>query len=467
MARSTPAWDALRSDIAGEVVVPGSPGYAAARRPAIARYGHIRPQAVVRCATPEDVATTFRFAHRAGLPVAPRGGGHCFAGRSSTTGIVLDVTPMSETTLSAGELTVGAGARLGAVYDALTPHGRTIPAGCGPTVGVAGHLLGGGLGILGRTYGLTSDHLLAARVVLADGRVVDCDERRDPELFWALRGGGGGNFGVLTSLRLRTVPAPEMTCFHLVWPHTRAATAIREWQAWAIDGPDELAASLLITASADPAESPVVHLFGTMLGAGADRLLGEFVARVGTDPESADRVPLSFRDAKRYLVAHGPGDDRPDGHLYSKSEFFARSLPEDVIEKLVAELLAGRTAGESRALEFLPMGGAYQRIHQDATAFPHRDARFLLKHTTLVDPDAPDSRLRATRDWLDGSWGLVHGWGTGGVYPGFPDPDLANWAAAYHGRNYDRLVRVKARYDPGGFFHFHQSIPPGHGGLPR
>src|SRR6266508_3328614 len=144
MTRSVPDWAALQGAIAGEVVLPGSPGYEEARR--------------------------------TGLPTAARSGGHCFAGRSSTEGIVVDTRPMRSVSVDGGQARIGAGARLGEVYDALAAHELTIPAGCGPTVGIAGLTLGGGLGILGRTHGLTCDHLLAARVVLADGRVVDCDD---------------------------------------------------------------------------------------------------------------------------------------------------------------------------------------------------------------------------------------------------------------------------------------------------
>src|SRR5215208_3132519 len=241
-----PDWDALQSAIAGEVVLPESPGYDSARKPTIARFHDARPQAIVLCETAEDVSGAILFARRSGLETASRSGGHCFAGRSSTGGVVLDVSPMRSVSVSGGVATVGAGARLGDVYDSLDEHGLTIPAGCGPSVGIAGLTLGGGLGILGRKHGLTSDHLLGAQVVLADGRVVECDEHQDEELFWALRGAGGGNFGVVTSLVFNTVTVPSATVFHFLWPHTHAVALIHAWQSWAPAAPDELAASLLV-----------------------------------------------------------------------------------------------------------------------------------------------------------------------------------------------------------------------------
>src|SRR6266511_2092685 len=163
-------WQALQGAIAGDVILPGAPDYELVRKPAIARFHDVRPQAVVLCGTPADVAETISLARRSGLRTAARSGGHCFAGRSSTEGVVIDVTPMRSVSVSGGVATVGAGARLGDLYDSLLEHQLTIPAGCGPAVGIAGLTLGGGLGILGRRHGLTSDHLLGAEVVLADGR---------------------------------------------------------------------------------------------------------------------------------------------------------------------------------------------------------------------------------------------------------------------------------------------------------
>jgi FAD/FMN-containing dehydrogenase len=457
------SWEPLNDAIAGELVLPGSPAYETVRLPAIARFHDTRPAAVVRCAAPADVAETIRFARLSGVPAVPRSGGHCFAGHSSTEGIVIDVTPMGSVSVSSGTATVGAGARLDAVYDALERHDLTIPGGCSPTVGIAGLTLGGGLGILGRTHGVTADSLLAAQVVLADGRVVDCDEHHHQELFWALRGAGAGNFGVVTSLVFRTLPAPAATSFHLVWPHTHAAAVLDAWQRWAPDAPDELAASLLLTAAADPERPPVVNVFGTMLGGQADTtmLLEELVVRAGADPTSTVLGHRSHRATKRHLAEHGPGEERPGAHPYSKSEFFPRPLPTDAVAALLEHFNARRVAGQSRELDFTPWGGAYNRVPADATAFVHRDARFLLKQAAVVGPDANGAQRRAARSWLAESWALVHPWGTGGAYQNFPDPDLDDWAHAYYGDNLDRLVRVKAMYDPGDFFRFAQSLRAG------
>jgi FAD/FMN-containing dehydrogenase len=175
----------LREELDGELFVPDSPGYEAVRRPANARFRDVRPRLVVRCGSAADVALAIRYAQDTGVHIVPRGGGHCFAGRSSTDGIVLDLAGLNSVSVADdGLATIGAGACLAQVYAALHAHGRTIPAGCGATVGIAGLTLGGGIGLLGREYGLTCDRLVGARVVLADGRMVDCDADREPELFW-------------------------------------------------------------------------------------------------------------------------------------------------------------------------------------------------------------------------------------------------------------------------------------------
>ena len=461
MTRSAPDWEALRGDISGDVILPGSSDYESVRKSAIVRFHDVRPQAVVSCGSPEDVSAAISFARRSGLRTAPRSGGHCFAGRSSTAGVVVDVSPMRSVSVSGGVATVGAGARLGDVYDALEKHGLTVPAGCGPNVGISGLTLGGGLGILGRKHGLTSDSLLSARIVLADGRIVECDERHDGELFWALRGSGGGNFGVVTSLEFETVPAPAATAFHLIWPQDHAAAVIEAWQDWSPAAPDELAASLLLTAPSDLNRPPEVNVFGAMLGTESEteELLDELVTRASVDPTTASLEHAPYRETKRYLAEHGPGDDRPNGHPYNKSEFFRRPLPAEAVAALVENFSEGRIAGQSREFDFTPWGGAYNRVPTDATAFAHREELFLLLHVVVVDPDARTTEREAARRWLGRSWATVHPWGSGGVYPNFPDPDLTDWARAYHGTNLERLVRVKGRYDPQNLFRFEQSIP--------
>ena len=170
MPAEPPDWESLRRGVDGDVALPGSPAYQASPPAFNARFRDVRPSAIVSCASPQDAAEAISFARRHGLEIATRAGGHSFAAHSSTRGVLVDVTPMRSVTVAGGVATVGAGARLGEVYEALEDHDLAIPGGTCPPVGVAGLTLGGGLGILGRKYGVTSDHLVGAEVVLADGR---------------------------------------------------------------------------------------------------------------------------------------------------------------------------------------------------------------------------------------------------------------------------------------------------------
>ena len=437
-------WEALERAIGGAVVVPDAPDYDSVRTPAMARFASVRPAAVVLCSSADDVAETLAFARAASVAITVRSGGHSVAGRSSTEGIVIDVTPMSSVSVANGVTTIGAGARLGSVYDALAERGLTIPAGCGPSVGIAGLTLGGGIGILGRSQGLTCDNLVGADVVLADGRLVECDADHHEDLFWALRGAGGGRFGVVTSFVFETLPAPATTVFQLTWPFTEARALVAAWQDWAPHGSDALDATLRLTA-----EPPQVELVGAWIGAEADaaNVLDDMVARVGAEPTAATLRHSAYREAKRYLDTLGAAAE-PEGHLFTKSEFFRRPLPSETIADLVTHLRKGLGPGESREITFLPWGGAYNRVPTDATAFAHRDALFLVQHLLVARPPV----AACARDWLTRSWSIVHPHGSGGVYPNFPDPDLDD--RAYHGANYERVRRVNAKYDPANIFHF-------------
>jgi FAD/FMN-containing dehydrogenase len=473
MKSELPNWASLQRRIDGDVALPGSPAYQASPPPFNARFRDVRPAAVMSCASPQDVAEAIGFTRRHGLELATRAGGHSFAAHSSTRGVLVDVTPMRSVTVAGGVARVGAGARLGEVYEALQEHDLTIPGGTCPPVGVAGLTLGGGLGILGRKYGVTSDHLIGAEVVLADGRILRCDDHREEDLFWALRGGGAGNFGVVTTLVFRAVPAPQTTTnVHLGWPYARAAAVVGAWQRWAPTGPDELAASLKITAGDDPDRPPAVDVYGAFHGSRADaaRLVEELVGQVGSDPTSASLASMTWPRTRKFWAELGNGAEEPGRPsvpqppeaqcLYAKSEFFARPLPAEAVGGLLEALVEGRTAGESRELDFMPWGGAYNRRPPDATAFVHRDQLFQLKHAVVVGPDVPPANQEAAHRAATRSWASVHRWGSGRVFQNFADPELEHWAEAYYGPNYDRLVRVKARYDPANLFQFQQSLPP-------
>jgi FAD/FMN-containing dehydrogenase len=465
------SWETLRRQLdGGHILTPGSAGYGSAHRGFNARFHHRQPQAVVRCRTPQDVARTLVFAARNGTGLALRSGGHCFAGHSASTGVIIDVSPMTSVRVSGETATVGAGAQLGHIYAVLDGMGRTIPGGTCPSVGIAGLALGGGLGVLGRQYGVTSDWLTGARVVLASGEILDCDEHRHPELLWALRGAGAGNFGAVTSLTLRTIPAPASTCSqHLRWPAAAAADLIAAWQRWAPTAPGHIAASLKITAAGTPGTGASADIYATGFGSPARAPVADaFISQIGTPAAPAAARCGPFPVARRFWAEMGEGATGPvAGHpplpvhpfLFSRSEFFGNPLPGEAIGALLAAFAAEPEAGISRELDFMPWGGAYGRAVPDASAFAHRDGLFLLKHSAVVAPPVTAARRASAHRWATRSWDSVHPWGTGRVFPNFADPDLHDPAASYYGRNLPELKRIKQHYDPGNTFWHRQSIP--------
>jgi FAD/FMN-containing dehydrogenase len=258
---------------------------------------------------------------------------------------------------------------------------------------------------------------------------------------------------VVTSLRFRPVPDAATTSFSLSWPAAATVAVVTAWQDWAPEAPDELSASLLLTATD---HTQTVHMSGAMRGSesGTRGLLGELVDRAGVDPESTVVAEHgSTRDTKRHLAVLGDQMHSGEpGHPYCTSEFFAGSLPREAVAELVGGLGRDVPPGEVRELDFMPMGGAYNRVPASETAFVHRTDRFLLKYGASVPPHAPAAGRTAAQRWLAVAQSAAHRWGTGRAYQNFPETGRDLWSPAYHGTNLDRLLRIKQRYDPDGFF---------------
>ena len=452
---------ALPAGLADRVLLPGSTAYETARKPWDPRHHDRFPAAVAYCRTREEVAAIVRWAARLGQRVTPRSGGHCFAGRSSAGDVVVDVSEMDQITVAEGHVEVGAGVRLGNLYATLAGHRLTLPAGCGPSVGVAGLTLGGGLGLLGRRYGLTCDRLLAAEVVLADGRAVRCDSRHHEDLFWALRGAGGGHFGIVTRFVFDPVPEPEVTVFRLGWPPDRAADLAAGWMEWAPAADDRLSAHLELSVPGDPRGSPRVWLTGTMVAdpTTTRRAVLELGSRIGAEPVSTTSRQFRYAQAKAVLGEDPADEDRL--LEFHRSDFFDDPVSATGVTELVGHLFQDRSAGQARTISLLPMGGAYNRVPAETTAFAHRHHRFLIEHIAGIRPAAPDAEQQAAAAWSAESRQLVDAESATAVYPNFPDADRDGWAQAYWGNNHARLQQIKRRYDPDNVFWARQGLHTG------
>ncbi|WP_067455246.1 FAD-binding oxidoreductase [Actinomadura macra] len=460
-ATVTPAdWNALPKHLTGRLVRPGDASYSDARRLYIPRYDGIRPLGIAYCASPGDVSTCLAFAAKNRVPVAVRCGGHSYAGWSTGTGLVIDVSAMSTVTPDGDRATVGAGTRLIDLYDRLAREGVSVPAGSCPTVGVAGLTLGGGLGVTSRAYGLTCDVLESIDVVTADGRIRTCDANRDRDLFWACRGGGGGNFGVAVSFAFRTHRVGDVTPFSLRWPWSRASEVVRGWQRWAPSAPDGVWTSLQLNSR--PSEGvPSVEVSGVALD-DAGPYLDRLTAATGVDPGTSSARTRTYMDAMKFMggcagstvdQCHGQGSlpgQRPGGTFprtdyNGKSHVAYRPLPDVAIGALLRRFEQGNDVGD-RSVLMDAMGGAIGRIRPGDTAFPHRAALFCVQYL------APDNA------WLDGTHRAMEPYLGGTAYVNYVDSGLKGWARAYYGANLERLAKTKAAYDPGHLFTFPQAI---------
>jgi len=445
----------LRSGLTGTVLLPQDAGYTAAAKPYNAALGIRRPAAIIRVADTADVATCVRRAGGRGVPLAARSGGHSYEGWSTPNrGIVVDLSALRAIQVRPdGTAIVGAGALLIDVYAALAAAGRALPAGSCPSVGIAGLTLGGGIGVLCRAYGLTCDHVRAAEVVTADGEVRTVDANRDADLFWALRGGGGGNAGVVTAFTFDTVPAPIISTFSLAFPADRTGRVLTAWLDWMGTAPDTLWSLCAVTSAATPTN----RVTGTWIGP-SDALAGQLarlVDEVGASPTRESSRRLGYLDAMKYFagctssVAACHPASFPAGTLGRNSFHAASRMVDHPLTASSAAMVVGLVqGGPPMVLLFDALGGQVGEITSGETAFPHRRALASVQIYSGAD-NGKSAVFGVQRDLAS----LV---GTG-AYVNYINADQPDWALAYYGANLPRLRTIVRHYDPNGVFTFPQS----------
>jgi hypothetical protein len=445
----------LAKRLRGPLVTPAAAGYDLARRSYNPLYDGRRPVAVALCASAADVRACVTAAAGSTTPIAARSGGHSYAGYSTPdNALVVDLAGLSGVHVNSdGSAVVGAGARLIDVYTALAAAGRCLPAGSCPSVGVAGLTLGGGIGVLGRKYGLTCDRLTSATVVTADGHARTVSASVEPDLFWALRGGGGGNIGIVTSFTFATVPAPELTVFQLGYPASAIADAFGAWQPWLRSAPDELWSNLNITSGSG------CTIAGCYVGSPAslNPMLDKLIGRIG-QPGYRTVLARNYLDTMRRFAgcaseSAATCQARTHGADWLRESFVASSRM--VTRDVDPARLAAVSAGHPNLHVIVDgLGGAIGRVAPAATAFPHRAAsasvQIYLK-TTVSGRAAAARQVGQVRDAL----GPVVGTG---AYVNYVDAALPDWAIAYYGANLPKLRTVAQRYDPDRVFTFAQAI---------
>jgi FAD/FMN-containing dehydrogenase len=452
----------LQKSFGGEVSLPGSPSYDEAVRiwnGAITR----RPAIVASCTTTEDVVAALELARREGLEVSVRGGGHNYAGNALCAGgMMIDLTPMKrvEVDVEARRATCGGGTTWGELDAATQAHGLAVPGGFISHTGVAGLTLGGGFGWLSRLAGLSSDNLVGATVVTADGRVLRASGEENSDLFWAIRG-GGGNFGVVTQFEFalhQVGPLVNLGLF--LFSPDQGPDLFRFAREFVRDLPEDGQAFLAgLNAPPEPfvpEELQLSPVFGmVVVGFGDAEAHGRLVARVkdSLDPIVELVLPIPYVDLQQMFDASAPWGL----HSYEKA-VYVDDLTDGVIEAIVEH-----QAKKMSPLSFVPIfnfGGAFRRIHEEATAFGgSRDTGYVINiSATTPSPE----EFEAERSWVRDYWSalLPHATGTGSYVNFMSEYDEDRVRNAY-GPKYERLQRIKATFDPDNVFHLNANIKPG------
>jgi FAD/FMN-containing dehydrogenase len=481
-AGPTPAdWTALGHDLAGPLVRPGDRSYTVDSYLFDPRFDGIHPAGIAYVKNAHDVGTCLAFVRKFGVKFAARSGGHSYAGWSSSTGLIIDVENLKGVQVSGTTANVGAGTRLIDFYSGLAAKGRAVPGGSCPTVGIAGLTLGGGNGVMARAYGLTCDKLASLNIITADGKALTASPSEHSDLYWACRGGGGGNFGVVTWLQYNTVPAPTPVVFFLSWPWSKAAKVIAAWQSWAPNAPDALWSNLHLAARPG-GTTPTIQVGGCYLGSitGAHNLIEQLYAKVGSNATSYNLNQHSFLNAM--LLEAGCSSQGLQGcHLpwyasggklsrqpeLAKSAYFSKPLSSAGISTLLRGVQSLQSvhgaAGGVGGVAFDALGGAVNRVKPTATAFVHRNALFGAQYTTGWTTGAAAAGINNQHAWLRSYWASMQPYANGQAYQNYIDPDLTNWPQAYYAQNYARLQQVKKTYDPTRLFNFPQAIVPAAG----
>jgi FAD/FMN-containing dehydrogenase len=450
----------LKDAIRGPVLTRGSPGFPDAAHIYNQNFDHVLPRFVARPLDSRDARAAVRWAIAHDVPFRARSGGHSYAGYSVLrNGLVVDLRNLRRVSIDrrAGVVTIGAGAQLIDVFSALARHGVTIPAGSCPSVGIAGLALGGGQGLTGRAFGLTSDSLVEAEIITADGCVRQVSRRTSPYLLWALKGGGGGNFGVVTRMtfRLHRVPA-NAAYFNVRWPWSSASEAIDAWQRWAPHTNDGITCIFHLQSSAG---TPSVNTSGQYLGPASDlpRLLAPLTAVPGatvvTETHDYFGLQLIWAGCRHidYTGCHtqgaSPGGTIPREPFHAKSDYITRPVSAAGRSTMVGAVESLARSGGSAALLFDAYGGALNRPAPHATAFAHRDALFCIQYFT-----------NTAAAWLDQTHAALRPYASGQAYQNYIDASLKNWRHAYYGANYPKLVAIRDLVDPEHVFKFPQAI---------
>jgi FAD/FMN-containing dehydrogenase len=445
-------WDELAGALGGGLLRRGDPDFARIARPWNLRYAGILPAGIARCASAEDVRTCLLWVRANGVPLVARSGGHSYAGFSTTTGLMLDLSPMNAVAYDAGTglARLGGGARNADIYTNLRPLGRAVTHGRCLGVGVAGLTLGGGIGFSQRLHGLTCDQLVETEVVTAAGDVLRCSASENADLFWACRGGGGGNFGINTSLTFQAFPVDSLTVFRLTWTEdldTLLPVALDTLP----DTPDRLGCKLSVV---NDGARLSLELLGQLDGMPRElRGLLDPLYRAAAAAEEDVRV-LPYWDSQEFLSEEGAPE-----YSHERSRYVERPMSEEGSRIILAALRDWPGTHGAAVWKIFLAGRAVAAVPADATAYVHR-AALMLSSIELEWTEADSvGTVARNEEWLAAFHEAMRPVTSERSYQNFIDPAQTDFLHAYYGANLPRLVQVKRRYDPDNLFSFPQGIP--------
>jgi hypothetical protein len=454
MATSTAA--GLAQAVRGKIVERGDAGYDEARALFNAMIDR-HPAAIAYCLDERDVAAAVAFGRERGLRIAIRGGGHNGGGLGSVDdGLVIDLSPMNQVTVdpAAKMVRVGGGALLKDVDAATHEHGLAVPIGIIGTTGAGGLTLGGGTGHLSRGHGLTIDHLVSATVVLADGSIVQADAEREPDLFWAIRG-GGGNFGVVTSFSFSCVPVTNVVAGPMWWPVERTEEILSWYREFIGEQPWQLGGFFnfhtVPPIDMFPAEYHMQKVCGVVWCCTDLERANELLAparALGPIIDGVGEVPLPAINTA-FDGLYSPGDQ-----WYWRADFID-AVPDKAVT--LNQTWAERMPTWKSGMHMYPIDGAQAQVGSDETAWAYRHAKWV---QVIVGVDPDPATAGALRDWTVGYWEALHPYSLGGAYVNMMMEEGDERVRASYRDNYPRLQRVKAQYDPDNVFNVNQNIKP-------
>ncbi len=452
-------WGSLATQLDGQLLRPSNPLYPATGLSENTISAAIRPAAIALCANVRDVQTCVVWAQDNGVPLVAQSGGHSYGGYSTTEGLLISVRPMNAVRFDPQSeiATIGSGIQLGSLYDTLFSQGFFVPAGRCTSVGIAGFVLGGGFGFETRRFGVTCDLMMETEIVTADGRLLVCNEAQNSALFWACRGGGGGNFGINTSFTMRALPIVATTYGKVVWSIDDVEAVWTELQTIAITAPDAMGMRNGIARSRIAVGAPSTDTVSALfIYFGPEDEARDILAPAlnAAPPTEVTIATGTIADATSFVAE----ESSPNGFL-AKSAYAEVPFPAAGISTILD--LFKRWPASSRAgiFDLHTVGGVSNTVSRTATAYVHRGAQACFEYEADWFDDATPQQIEESTAWVEALGEAVRPYFNGEAYQNFIDPTLIDWEQAYYAENFARLVEVKRTYDPGNVFHFPQSIP--------